>query len=131
MKIITIIMLLALLPIVAGAGVIFGNISIMEKEKIKPAGDTLLVVLTSVDQPIPADQLIKSTVKDTTDTYSAFNLFVDGTGSYLLHVLSKTKGQELIEPVAVQLYEEPAEFNLILSPDKSGKGKYLYTARRK
>jgi hypothetical protein len=131
MKIFMFALSIALLPAVAGAGVIFGNVSLVDKDKTKLAGDTLVVALTPAEQPDSIGLAMKSELKDTTDAYSAFNLFVEGSGSYKLHLLGKSKGVELIEPISVQVYEEAVEFNLILTHDKSGTAKYPYTVRRK
>lgn len=120
------------LPAVAGAGVLSGNVLMVVQDKEKPAGDTLLVVLMPVGKEVTADQLAKAALKDTTDAYSAFNLFVKEAGSYKLHLLGKKKSTDLIEPITVEVYDEPVEYHLVMSPAKPGPDvKYPYTVRRK
>ncbi len=132
------IILCLLLPLPACAGVIFGNVTLFEANKEKPAGDTLRVILVPDDGSLSVEQLANPEKanaalagSDTTDAYAAYNIFVDGTGAYKLYVYGKAKGWLLAAPLTVQIYDEPMEYILILSPAKEAAGGYKYDLRRK
>jgi len=127
-----------LMPALVWGGVIFGNVMVQNNGIEKPAGDTLRVVLLPDDGSLAADVLSNPEAKgavldmaDTTDAYASFNLFLDGTGSYKLYLYGKAKGSLLAAPLAVQIYDEPVEYILILSSAKDAAGGHKFDLRRK
>ena len=139
MKLIKALILLSLLiPTLAGGGVIFGNVTLLDAKGQNPAGDSLRVILVPDDGSLSAEQLANPeeagaavAALDTTDSYAAYNIFVDGTGSYKLYLYGKKSGALLAAPLTVQIYDEPVEYILILSPAKDAAGGYTFDLRRK
>ena len=132
------ILLSLFLPALAWGGVIFGNVSLFDANKERPAGDTLRVILVPDDGSLSAEQLANPekagaaiAALDTTDSYAAYNIFVDGTGAYKLYLYGKKAGSLLAAPLTVQIYDEPVEYILILSPAKDAAGGYKFDLRRK
>jgi len=139
MKLMKVLVLLSLLaPVAAQGGVIFGNVTLLDARGQSPVGDSLRVLLVPDDGSLSAAQLanpekadIAAAATDTTDSYAAYNIFVDGTGAYKLYLYGKNAASLLAAPLTVQIYDEPMEYILILSPAKDAAAGYKYDLRRK
>jgi len=126
------------IPALAWSGVIFGNVTLLDANRQSPAGDSLRVIVIPDDGSLSAEQLANPekaeaavAALDTTDSYAAYNIFVDGTGAYKLYLYGKKAGSLLAAPLTVQIYDEPVEYILILSPAKDAAGGYKFDLRRK